>query len=143
MYIYFSVLSVFLCCFIYSISDQHGKLVYFRCSCPNRSVFSSVIQFPADQTVFLNDYAFFSCITDVSSTANWRLNGTYDDLPRKLQHDLVISNESTTHFQVFIAGAGEIAHHARPRSAGVGEICCLYAYCLAFRPVCYSSICKM
>ena len=50
---------------------------------------------PYDRTVFLDDDAFFYCLTDIGSTAHWRLNETdYDDLPSQLQHDLVISSES-------------------------------------------------
>ena len=57
---------------------------------------------PVDRTVFLNDDAVFSCLTDVDYTAHWRLNETdYDDLPSQLQHDLVIRSESISLFGVF------------------------------------------
>ena len=57
---------------------------------------------PDDRTVFLNEDAVFSCLTEVDSTAHWKLNETdYDDLPSQLQHDLVISSESAAQFGVF------------------------------------------
>ena len=72
----------------------------FRCSCPQNNLFSSVIvNHPVDRTVFLNDAALFTCLTDIDYTAHWRLNETdHDDLPSQLLHDLIINSESTTEF---------------------------------------------
>ena len=57
---------------------------------------------PVDRTVFLNDAAVFTCLTDTDYTAHWRLNETdNDDLPNQLQHDLVINTGSTALFGVF------------------------------------------
>ena len=61
-----------------------------------------IVNHPEDNTVFLDDDAGFSCLTDVDYTAHWRLNETeYDDLPSQLQHDLIISSESTADYGVF------------------------------------------
>ena len=58
-----------------------------------------IVTHPVDRTVFLNDAALFTCLTDIDYTAHWRLNETdYDDLPSQLQHDLIINSESTTEF---------------------------------------------
>ena len=61
-----------------------------------------ILVHPVDKTVFLDDDAVFTCLTDIGSTAHWMLNETdYDDLSSQLQHDLVIRSESTTQFGVF------------------------------------------
>ena len=63
---------------------------------------SVIVTHPDDKTVFLNEDAVFTCLTDSGYTAHWRLNETeYDDLPSQLQHDLVVRTESTTQFGVF------------------------------------------
>ena len=67
-----------------------------------------IVNHPVDRTVFLNDDAVFTCLTDIGYTTHWRLNETdHDDLPSQLQHDLVITNESTTHFGVTIVARAE------------------------------------
>ena len=85
----------------------------------NRFIFSSVIvNHPDDRTVFLNDDAVFFCLTDLGSTAHWRLNETdYDDLPRQLQHDLVIRSESTTQFGVFSLTLPRVQAHVNTARA--------------------------
>ena len=51
---------------------------------------------PTDRTVFLDDDAFFLCLTRGSSTTYWRLNGTdYNNLSIELYDDLVIGSVST------------------------------------------------
>ena len=56
-----------------------------------------ILQHPTDRTVFLDNSAFFSCLTRGGSNALWRLNGTdYEDLPSELRNDLVTSNGSTS-----------------------------------------------
>ena len=56
-----------------------------------------ILQHPTDRTVFLDNSAFFSCLTRGGSNALWRLNGTdYEDLPSDLRNDLVTSNGSTS-----------------------------------------------
>ena len=89
---------------IYLYDNSHLEIDFGVCIVSTvQSLFPSVIVTPpGDRTVFLDDDAVFSCLTDVDYTAHWRLNETdYDDLPSQLQHDLVISSESTTLFGVF------------------------------------------
>ena len=75
---------------------------------------------PGDRTVFLNDDAVFSCLTDVDYTAHWRLNETdYDDLPSQLQHDLVIRSESISN----IFGVYSITIRARAEYNGTRVQC--------------------
>ena len=51
---------------------------------------------PTDRTVFLDDDAFFSCVTRDSSSSYWRLNGIdYNDLSSDVQDDLVIDSSSS------------------------------------------------
>ena len=51
---------------------------------------------PDDMTVFLDDDAFFSCVTRGSSSSYWRLNGTdYNELSSDVQDDLNISSSSS------------------------------------------------
>ena len=51
---------------------------------------------PTDMTVFLDDDAFFSCVTRGSSSSHWRLNGTdYNDLSSDVLDDLVIDSSSS------------------------------------------------
>ena len=56
-----------------------------------------ILSHPDDRTVFLDDSAFFSCLTRDSPATHWRLNETdYDDLPSQMQDDLVISTIPAT-----------------------------------------------
>ena len=56
-----------------------------------------ILSHPDDKTVFLDDSAFFSCLTQDNFTSHWRLNETdYDDLPSQMQDDLVISTIPAT-----------------------------------------------
>ena len=51
---------------------------------------------PTDRTVFLDDDAFFFCVTQGSSSSHWRLNGIdYNNLPSDVQDDVVTSSAST------------------------------------------------
>ena len=55
-----------------------------------------VLTHPTDRTVFPDDDAFFSCLTQGSFSPHWRLNGTdYDDLSSDVQDDVVTSSAST------------------------------------------------
>ena len=46
--------------------------------------------------MFLDDDAFFLCVTRGSSSSHWRLNGIdYDDLSSDVQDDLIISSGSS------------------------------------------------
>ena len=55
-----------------------------------------ILSDPTDRTVFLDDDAFFFCVTRGSSSFHWRLNGTdYNNLPSDVQDDLIISSSST------------------------------------------------
>ena len=55
-----------------------------------------ILSDPDDMTVFLDDDAFFFCVTQDSSSFHWRLNGTdYNDLSSDVQDDLIISSSST------------------------------------------------
>ena len=66
-------------------------------SFPSHSLVLVILSDPDDRTVFLDDSAFFSCITQDSFTSHWRLNETdYDDLPSQIQDDLVFSTTSAT-----------------------------------------------
>ena len=82
-------------------------------------MFSSVIvTHPADRTVFLNDDAVFTCLTDIDYTAHWRLNGIdHDDLPIQLQHDLIITYESTDLFGVFSLTLPRVQAHVNTARA--------------------------
>ena len=51
---------------------------------------------PTDRTVFLDDDAFFFCVTQGSFSPHWRLNGIdYNNLSSDVQDDLIISSSST------------------------------------------------
>ena len=55
-----------------------------------------ILSDPTDRTVFLDDDAFFFCVTRGSSSFHWRLNGTdYNNLPSDVQDDLVIDSSSS------------------------------------------------
>ena len=55
-----------------------------------------ILSNPTDSTVFLDDDAFFFCVTRGSSSSYWRLNGTdYNDLSSDVQDDIVISSSSS------------------------------------------------
>ena len=46
--------------------------------------------------MFLDDDAFFFCVTRGSSSSHWRLNGTdYNNLSSDVQDDLIISSSSS------------------------------------------------
>ena len=51
---------------------------------------------PTDRTVFLDDDAFFLCLTRGSSSSYWRLNGIdYNVLSSDVQDDLIVSSSSS------------------------------------------------
>ena len=55
-----------------------------------------ILSDPDDMTVFLDDDAFFSCLTQSSSSSYWRLNGTdYNELSSDVQDDLIVSSASS------------------------------------------------
>ena len=84
--------------FIYLNRSRYIYALLLRQKCNNIYTCSLVIlQHPTDRTVFLDNSAFFSCLTRGGSNAHWRLNGTdYEDLPSELRNDLVTSNGSTS-----------------------------------------------
>ena len=56
-----------------------------------------ILSDPTDKIVFLDDDAFFSCVTRGSSSSHWRLNGTdYNDLSIDVQDDVITSSASTS-----------------------------------------------
>ena len=57
----------------------------YRCSYSIYVFPTVIVTHPDDRTVFLNDDAVFSCLTDTDYTAHWRLNETdYESLPSQL-----------------------------------------------------------
>ena len=56
-----------------------------------------ILSDPDDMTVFLDDDAFFSCVTRSSSSSHWRLNGIdYNELSSDVLEDVATSNGSST-----------------------------------------------
>ena len=72
-------------------SNEHVIFAYFTQKQVVLLVSISVIVVhPKDRTVFLGDDGYFACLTQDSSTTQWRLNDTdYDDLPLQLLEDLL------------------------------------------------------
>ena len=55
---------------------------------------------PTDTTVFPDDDASFSCLTQGRSTPYWRLNGTdYDNLPSAVHDDIMVVTKTGVYVQ--------------------------------------------